>query len=281
MASLEFFREYTMRNQLNPELFDDKVNASFLCESTELARIRIVFFDIETSPAMETKRPDGNTDSIIEIAAVSDGYGTFSSLCNPGHSIFTTHCNGITDDDVKDKPLTNVVVRDFFDWILPNRETHDISLLIAHNAANFDLKLLRTHFSRLNLESACVIVADSLHPAYRLSGAPAAKLESIYKHLFNNEYIEKHRALDDAKDLERIIAHLATCADKSIVDILANHMYPLHSSHKFQNVYIDVPFSSKDEAKKLGAKWDPGRRSWYAGDKRALEMLCEFPVKKK
>jgi hypothetical protein len=27
--------------------------------------------------------------------------------------------------------------------------------------------------------------------------------------------------------------------------------------------YLDVPYSEKDEAKKLGARWDPKAKSWY------------------
>ena len=28
--------------------------------------------------------------------------------------------------------------------------------------------------------------------------------------------------------------------------------------------YLDVPFLEKDEAKALGARWDPQRRQWWA-----------------
>lgn len=42
-------------------------------------------------------------------------------------------------------------------------------------------------------------------------------------------------------------------------------------------IYLDVPFSEKDEAKALGARWDPQRRSWYAPDARdpRLPQLLE------
>ncbi|WP_235603254.1 DUF5710 domain-containing protein [Piscirickettsia litoralis] len=30
-----------------------------------------------------------------------------------------------------------------------------------------------------------------------------------------------------------------------------------------QRVYLNVPFAEKDEAKRLGARWDPSARSWY------------------
>ena len=34
------------------------------------------------------------------------------------------------------------------------------------------------------------------------------------------------------------------------------------SSAKAQ-VFLNVPFAEKDEAKRLGARWDPARKKWY------------------
>ena len=28
-------------------------------------------------------------------------------------------------------------------------------------------------------------------------------------------------------------------------------------------VFLDVPYEEKDEAKRLGARWNPGEREWY------------------
>lgn len=36
------------------------------------------------------------------------------------------------------------------------------------------------------------------------------------------------------------------------------------------NTYLDVPFKAKDEAKALGARWDPDARKWYVPDGRDL-----------
>ena len=33
-------------------------------------------------------------------------------------------------------------------------------------------------------------------------------------------------------------------------------------------LYLQCPISDKDEAKKLGAKWDPGKREWYVIPKK-------------
>jgi len=29
-------------------------------------------------------------------------------------------------------------------------------------------------------------------------------------------------------------------------------------------IYLDVPYAQKDEAKSLGARWDPSTKKWYA-----------------
>lgn len=28
-------------------------------------------------------------------------------------------------------------------------------------------------------------------------------------------------------------------------------------------IYLDVPYAQKDEAKSLGARWDPSKKKWY------------------
>ena len=33
-------------------------------------------------------------------------------------------------------------------------------------------------------------------------------------------------------------------------------------------LYIEVPYKDKGEAKALGARWDPGRKSWYIENPR-------------
>lgn len=38
-----------------------------------------------------------------------------------------------------------------------------------------------------------------------------------------------------------------------------------------KRIYLNVPFSEKDEAKALGAKWDRRAKAWYARDDMELE----------
>lgn len=45
-------------------------------------------------------------------------------------------------------------------------------------------------------------------------------------------------------------------------------------------VYLDVPFARKDEAKSMGARWDPQEKSWYAFDDnpQGKALLGVFPA---
>ena len=44
-------------------------------------------------------------------------------------------------------------------------------------------------------------------------------------------------------------------------------------------VYLDVPYSDKDEAKRLGARWDGAQKRWYAGTARAVEDCARWAAK--
>jgi hypothetical protein len=39
---------------------------------------------------------------------------------------------------------------------------------------------------------------------------------------------------------------------------------------------LKVPFAEKDEAKKLGARWDPARKIWYVLDKDDLAPFARW-----
>lgn len=41
-------------------------------------------------------------------------------------------------------------------------------------------------------------------------------------------------------------------------------------------VKLDVPFDEKDEAKSLGARWDPARKTWYLLDIEDLTPLMRW-----
>ena len=280
---LEYFKEYTLRKEKDPKGFEEKVKAGYTCETKN---VRLIFFDLETSSPCERNYPIASVDSIIEIGAGCE-QSSFSRLCNPGHPIFTTAVNGITDDDVKGALHTKYVLKEFFEWVqlLNLSKEYDATLLIAHNAANFDLKVLRSHIARYFPDMKCdnIYVADSLHPLRKQSNASSAKLEEIYRHVFEQDYVEKHRALEDAKDLKRIAEHICKEKDISCAHLMSGNAYPLMSETmkpKANANYFDIPFPEKDAAKKMGAKWDPVKKLWFAPtDEIKTVLLTKFKTK--
>ena len=50
-----------------------------------------------------------------------------------------------------------------------------------------------------------------------------------------------------------------------------------------QRIWLDVPYQEKDQAKALGARWDPAAKRWYApragiGGLRRWEALPDVPT---
>ena len=40
--------------------------------------------------------------------------------------------------------------------------------------------------------------------------------------------------------------------------------------------YLDVPYAQKDEAKALGARWDPAKKQWYAPANIDMTVLAKW-----
>jgi DNA topoisomerase III len=45
------------------------------------------------------------------------------------------------------------------------------------------------------------------------------------------------------------------------------------SSSTSGKIYLNIPFSEKDEGKKLGARWDPKKKKWFSDDKSKLALF--------
>lgn len=44
------------------------------------------------------------------------------------------------------------------------------------------------------------------------------------------------------------------------------------------NTYLNVPFSQKDEAKALGAKWDPTNKKWYVPGGLDVALFVKWQI---
>lgn len=269
---LEYFKDFTLRKEKYPQLFEEKVQAAFECETK---KTRIIYFDLETSPPYQTTHPNPKVDSIIEIGAVEGSEdGSFSKLCNPGHPVFTTAINEITSNDIRNAPQTKCVLKEFLEWSRPGND-YDVTLLIAHNGS-YDLRVLRSHIIKYfpNMDLHDIYVADSLHPLKKHSGSSSGKLDDIYRLIFEEpDYVEKHRALQDSIDLKRIVEHICTTKRVSCPHIMSGYTYPLITNTTVPRQYFNIPYHHKEAAKACGAQWDPEKKLWYSSTADSKRLL--------
>lgn len=153
--------------------------------------VTFIAFDTETTGLSSTN------DRIIEIGAVKfDKNGIidkFETLINPQKPIPAecTEINHITDEMVKDAPLSKDAMVSFSDFIKD-------SILIAHNA-NFDLNFVNEEFARAKLPELKNKALDTLNFvrwAYPLLGKYNLQLMA---RLMNINVEDAHRAYDDAR----------------------------------------------------------------------------------
>ncbi len=152
----------------------------------------IVFFDLEATGL------DWESDRIIEIACVRvnvDG-STFKydTLINPECDIpeVVTELTGISNEDVEFAPAFHEVAAILEDVMAG-------SDLAGYNAANFDVPLLQAEFMRLGRPFPWpedMVVLDSLEI---LRKNEIRSLAWTYRHYFNREFPDAHRAINDVE----------------------------------------------------------------------------------
>lgn len=167
---------------------------------------RYAAFDVETTGL------DSFRDRIVEVGIVFfhfDAEGALvaesdkSTLVHPGIPIpdSATNIHGITDFDVFSAPAFSDISSELYEKLSGR-------VLTAHNAS-FDAGFLQAEFSRLDLKSPAVEIADTLG-LLRLA-VPNMLSYNLGKAAFilGLETGTSHRALDDAKTCMQIFAHCA------------------------------------------------------------------------
>ncbi|HEU5171192.1 MAG TPA: UvrD-helicase domain-containing protein [Gemmatimonadales bacterium] len=157
-----------------------------------------VAFDLETTDK------DVATCGIVELAAVRVRGGVivehFSTLMRPGCPISprATGIHGYRDRDVRDAPLFAEVWPRF-------REFVGSDVLVAHNAQEFDVPVLRRHAAGMDGAGELAFF-DTLPLARSLLDA-SASLRNL-AHRFGVDAGRSHHALDDARTLVGVLRHL-------------------------------------------------------------------------
>ena len=234
MESLDYYKSfvnYLLENEKNPDLQINKFNAVYKIQEAlkNHKNIHWVYFDIETTNDIN----DHNirNGKIIEIGAFYDDTNSFSQLCNPGISITNSHIHGITDSMVLNECTTENALYNFFVYLNSLKKSpEDIIVLIGHNSANFDKKVIENHLIKYKFNSEIcenILIADTLHALKKHVKIKEGNLEAMYKYLFNEAYIEKHRALDDSKDLKKIVDKVIDDNNLFLFNFLYKYIYKI------------------------------------------------------
>ncbi len=76
-------------------------------------------------------------------------------------------------------------------------------------------------------------------------------------------------------DAEKILGHVMGYEKEKSIERTPNvEREPIRPA--LQNAYINVPYKEKDEAKRLGARWDKKERSWYVPKGADLEKFSRW-----
>lgn len=235
MELLQYYKDfvdYLLKNEKNPELQKNKFNAVYKIQEGMKNNKNIiwVYFDIETT-SNDTNDHNIRNGKIIEIGAFYNENNTFSELCNPSISITNSHIHGITDSMVTDKCTTENTLYNFFVYLNSLKKSHeDIIILIGHNAANFDKKVIENHLKQYKFNNEIcenIFIADTLYALKKYVKIKEGNLQAIYKHFFDQSYIEKHRALDDSQDLKKVVDKVIEDNNICLFDFLYKYIYKI------------------------------------------------------
>ena len=156
--------------------------------------MKLIFLDIETT----NEHLDFNIDEseLIEVWAYNpENNKSFSEFCNIPHQLseFTKRLTHISDNDLKWAKNP----QDVLNWL--KKFIWDINdcILVWHNIEWFDLPVL----SKYDSDFKNIKYLDTLQLFQLLyPWLEQYNVEYLYRYFFSDDYIEKHRALDDAKD---------------------------------------------------------------------------------
>ncbi len=152
--------------------------------------MKFVAFDLETTGFV------AGSDRIVEIGAVKfiddQVDSIFSTLVNPQMPMpaGASKVNGIYDDDLKDKPLIESLLKPFAEFC-------EDYIMVAHNA-NFDAQFLEADIKKHESPAPGGVLLDTLSISRKVyPGLPNYKLGTLVQHL-NIPAGTFHRAEEDA-----------------------------------------------------------------------------------
>ena len=177
-----------------------------------------VVLDLEAN----ADRSDPPEHEIIEIGAVlisgETEINSFVTLVRPTRPLreFTRELTGITDDELASAPVLAAALKEFYNYV-GHRP------LIAHNGFGYDFPLLDSAMQKTGISPPDTPRLDTQELAHLVfpragkgrtanidGGHPpeGRSLDELAEYFFGDEPRDRHRALDDARLLSRVLTRL-------------------------------------------------------------------------
>ncbi len=184
----------------------------------------------------ETANSKRNSACAIGIVIVKDGLEIerYYRLIRPIELYFNPiniKIHGIKASDVSDAPTFDKVWNEFKEKITPN-------LLIAHNAASFDMSVLRSCLESYNIDVPNLKYSCTMEAAKSIGWSP--KLKDLSQEL--NIPLEHHNALSDAICCAKIVIeiHKNNFSDKLVERNLIKPTLPTFYQEKKEILIKDI-----------------------------------------
>ncbi len=193
-------------------LVDNIVKVYEGSKTGKIRDIEFVIFDIESTGL------NPNSETVTEIGAIiwknGEVISEFHTYADPGKSIPVeiVKLTGITDDMVKGAPSQKQAIESFKEFIGDR-------ILVAHNAADFDVNFLKVNAQKVGIDFQYPFL-DTLPLARNLlQDLKKHKLDILAEHYRLGNF-NHHRATDDAIMLSKIFEGLINDLEKEgITDI--------------------------------------------------------------
>lgn len=125
---------------------------------------------------------------------------------------------------------------------------------------------------KLRTEMAVFLITKELGIPYEPQGQQFA---GQWADIIEKDPFELLKAAKDAEKIKGFVMKFENALEKELVQEIEPQEKQNIAEKK---TYLAVPYDEKDEAKKIGAKWEPETKSWYAEQGKDLNLFAKWRI---
>ncbi|UTO27660.1 zincin-like metallopeptidase domain-containing protein [Bartonella harrusi] len=223
--------------------------------------------DLESRPLLSEEIRHAKAEALLTASGAKIDSGDRKHAFYRGGDIDTIFLPEQDQFDSKDY-FYATVLHELCHWTgHSSRLNRDITYPIG--SSGYAKEKLRTTIASLMIGEQLNIGFDPKHNASYVS---------LWIEVMQNDPKEIFRAAFEAEKIKNFVMGLEAV---KVVDVKKESFVSINTDRELDNkekIFLNVPYSQKEEAKKLGAKWDKDAKSWYvpAGTNLDEKGLAHF-----